>query len=78
MPVPAESPIEYASSGRIFVARPADVTTLGVDPMVSQASVIHELAYGRIETELDVFPVAKGIAYPAQKEETVHSVDILI
>jgi hypothetical protein len=30
-----------------FVQTP-QITTLGVDPMVSSASVIHELAYGRI------------------------------
>ncbi|MBN2298939.1 MAG: hypothetical protein JXM72_10115, partial [Deltaproteobacteria bacterium] len=34
---------------RVEYTRPAEVSTLGLDPLVSSASVIHELVYGRIQ-----------------------------
>ncbi len=50
--------------------------TLGLDPMVSSASVIHELAYGRI----NVSTSSRGgnTEYPIPKDSTSHSLDIIV
>jgi hypothetical protein len=73
--VPSEekAPISYAS--RVIVTKEAEVTTLGIDPMISKASVIHELAYGRIETAQDYNLAA---SYAASYEPSQHSLDIII
>ena len=49
---PSLERVENSSPRAIKVeyTRPAEVTTLGIDPLVSSASVIHELVYGRIES----------------------------
>lgn len=50
--------------------------TLGIDPMVSSASVIHELAYGRIDS---VKSRTCGIAeYPVPRDSMSHSLDIIV
>lgn len=60
---------------RTIVSREAQVTTLGIDPMVSYASVIHELTYGRI----DVSPQYRGPStYPEISEPSTHSFDIVV
>ena len=50
--------------------------TLGIDPMVSSASVIHELAYGRINVSTSY----KGgnTKYPIPKDRTSQSLDIIV
>jgi hypothetical protein len=63
------------SAPRIIFSRQAEITTLGMDPMVSSASVIHELTYGRIEVSTDY---SQAISYPAVKEPTPHSLDVVI
>ena len=61
---------------RIEYAAPAQTTTLGIDPMVSFASVIHELSYGRI----DGYTAGpnENSAYPVVKEEVLHDLDIVV
>lgn len=64
------------ASTRLIVTREAEITTLGLDPMISNASVIHELAYGRIES-----PQAyqqQAASYPAVPEPASHSLDLVI
>jgi hypothetical protein len=51
------------------------VSSYGVDSMVSQASVIHELAYGRIST---VIPRTGGTGYPIPRDMTQHDLDIIV
>ena len=63
------------SAPRVILSREAEVTTLGMDPMVSSASVIHELVYGRIEVSTDY---SQATSYPAVKEPTPHSLDVII
>ena len=72
--VPAENR-PHTSVSRMILSREAEVTTLGMDSMISYASVIHELTYGRIDT-------AQGqpgtSAYPAAYEPAKHSLDFII
>jgi len=63
------------TSSRLIVSRNAEITTLGVDPMISQASVIHELTYGRIETAQDT---RQSSSYPTVFAQCSHSLDIII
>lgn len=60
---------------RVVVSRQAEVTTMGIDTMISDASVIHELTYGRIETTQDS---ARYLSYPAVFEPSPHSLDFII
>lgn len=60
--------IDYTSS--------SGVTTYGMDPMVSQASVIHELAYGRINTIAS--KAATGTGYPIPRDMTMHDLDLFV
>ena len=65
---------------RIVYTKEAEVTTMGLDPMVSQASVIHELVYGRTES---ASPFTRTASYPATsyaavKEPLSHSLDIIV
>ncbi|MDT8272590.1 MAG: hypothetical protein RRA35_05300 [Desulfomonilia bacterium] len=76
--VPARQHLEGISGSRVILARPAEITTLGVDPMISQASVIHELTHGRITGEFELFPSRKDAVYPLPREEVGHSVDLFI
>jgi hypothetical protein len=63
---------------RIVYTSQAQVTTLGLDPMVSSASVIHELVYGRTEASSFTQTPSTG-AYPAEyKEPSQHSLDIIV
>jgi hypothetical protein len=64
------------TASRVFVTREAEITTLGIDPMISSASVIHELAYGRIEDQHDYTQLTSS--YPAVFEPSPHSLDIFI
>jgi hypothetical protein len=50
--------------------------TFGTDQMVSYASVIHELAYGRISA--DTQKTSGEIGYPAPKEYMHHDLDIFV
>lgn len=60
--------VDYTSSPHIG--------TCGMDPMVSQAAVIHELAYGRIGSAV---PRAAGAAgYPVPGDVSVHSLDLMV
>ncbi len=61
---------------RVIVTREAEVTTLGIDPMISNASVIHELTYGRIEDQQGY--TQQVSSYPAVFEPSSHSLDIFI
>ncbi len=63
------------SAPRVILSRKAEVTTLGMDPMVSSASVIHELVYGRIKASTDY---SQATSYPAVKEPAPHSLDVII
>lgn len=60
---------------RMIVSREAEVTTLGIDSMISYASVIHELTYGRIETAREYLPAS---SYPAISEPSPHSLDMIV
>lgn len=61
---------------KIEYVPPAQVTTLGADPLVSSASVIHELLFGRIRSVASSPP--GGGEYPALKEEAPHALDVYI
>jgi hypothetical protein len=73
--VPSEENTPIPSS-RLIVTREAEVTTWGIDPMISNASVIHELAYGRIQDQ-QVY-MQQTLSYPAVLEPSPHSLDIFI
>jgi hypothetical protein len=73
--IPSEERTSITTS-RLIVARQAEITTLGVDPMISNASVIHELAYGRIENQQVYTQLASS--YPAVFEPSPHSLDLFI
>ena len=73
--VPSEERTPITTS-RMIVSRQAEITTLGIDPMISNASVIHELAYGRIEAQQGYTQLASS--YPAVFESSPHSLDIFI
>ena len=73
--VPSEE-ISPKITSRVIVTRQAEITTLGIDPMVSNASVIHELAYGRIEDQQVYTQLTSS--YPAVFEPSSHSLDIFI
>jgi len=60
---------------RLIISREAEATTMGMDPLVSNASVIHELAYGRIGPFESFLPAA---SYPATKEPARHSLDMIV
>ncbi len=62
--------IDYTQSGS------AEISSFGIDPMVSSASVIHELAYGRITRKTE----ASGIdrEYPVPKEYRRHDLDMIV
>jgi hypothetical protein len=60
--------INYTSSG--------GASSLGTDQMVSYASVIHELAYGRITAD---FQNSTGeMGYPVTKDYLQHDLDIFV
>ncbi|MBN2297953.1 MAG: hypothetical protein JXM72_05140 [Deltaproteobacteria bacterium] len=61
---------------RVQYVEPAQVTTLGLDPMVSNASVIHELVYGRITDEST--DIRLDAEYPAPKEYFPPSLDLIV
>jgi hypothetical protein len=63
---------------RIVYTSQAQVTTLGMDLMVSSASVIHELVYGR--TEASSFPQnTPYAAYAAESmEPSQNTLDIIV
>ncbi|OPZ28415.1 MAG: hypothetical protein BWZ01_01180 [Deltaproteobacteria bacterium ADurb.BinA179] len=61
---------------RIEYVRPAEVASLGADPLVSSASVIHELSYGRMAVDFTGF--ANRRDYPAPKEETPRILDLFV
>ena len=77
-PVRARQPAPATAQSRVILTRAAEVTTFGMDPMVSQAAVIHELAHGRIASEFDDVFCKKEALYPFPKEEVGHSVDLFI
>jgi hypothetical protein len=71
---------------RIIYTKQAEVSTMGMDPMVSNASVIHELVYGRSEststftrTSLS-YPAASYTAasYPVATVPSSNSLDIFV
>ena len=59
---------------RVSISSKAEVTTLGMDPLISYASVIHELTYGRIGSARDFRQAA---IYPAVLKSS-HSLDIIV
>lgn len=61
---------------RLIVTREAEITTLGLDPMISNASVIHELAYGRIDSQ-QVYQ-QQASSYPAAFKPQTHSLDFIV
>jgi hypothetical protein len=65
-----------SSVRRIEYVRPAEVTTLGVDPLVSSAAVIHELSFGRISA--DFTGSMKRRDYPVLKEDMPHVLDLFV
>jgi hypothetical protein len=62
---------------RVVYTREAVATTLGMDPMVSNASVIHELVYGRNESSFTA-TLTQTAVYPAVKEPARHSLDLVV
>ena len=73
--VPSEESTPRPAS-RLIVTRQAEVTTLGIDPMISNASVIHELTYGRIE-DLQGY-TQQATSYPSVSESSSHSLDLFV
>ena len=65
-----------SKSIRIDYTKPAETTTLGIDPMVSFASVIHELSYGRIDG-YTAGPEGEN-TYPVIKDEMPHNLDAIV
>ncbi len=61
---------------RIEYVPPAPVTTLGSDPLVSSASVIHELFFGRMRA-VSTSPAGGG-DYQVLKEEAPHALDLYV
>jgi hypothetical protein len=72
--VPSESRSPAAVS-RMVVSDEAEVTTLGLDTMISYASVLHELTYGRIDAFQDNRQIT---VYPAVSMPSSHSLDVVI
>lgn len=72
--VPSEDRAPITAS-RMIVSREAEVTTLGIDGMISYASVIHELTFGRIDAAQE-YP--RTFSYPAVSEPSSHSLDMII
>lgn len=62
--------VNYTQTG------PAAVSSLGIDPMVSSASVIHELAYGRISFKTQT--PGSDREYPVPREYRRHDLDIIV
>jgi len=52
------------------------VCTCGMDPMVSQAAVIHELAYGRMSPAIP--RPSGGTGYPVTRGVNVHGLDLVV
>jgi hypothetical protein len=73
--ISSESKTPQAAS-RMIITREAEVTTFGMDPMISSASVIHELNYGRIDMPQAYSRQAAG--YPAPAQDQGLSLDIVI
>jgi aminopeptidase N len=69
---------EHPSSNAISISytKPAEVTTLGLDPLVSNASVIHEIFCGRIQGSAGVS--SAHAQYPVQKEYISPSLDLIV
>lgn len=61
---------------RVSYTRASGRSGFGTDPMVSQASVIHELSYGRIYGGSSKSPTGEG--YPVTKEYVPHRLDIIV
>ena len=61
---------------KVSYIKPAEVTTLGMDPLVSSASVIHELVYGRISGYSG--ETKPGPNYPVPREYISPSLDIIV
>ncbi len=57
-------------------AEPEEISSLGIDPMVSSASVIHELAYGRPAKKTQVSGSVQE--YPVPREFRRHDLDIVV
>jgi hypothetical protein len=49
--------------------------SFGMDPMVSQASVIHELAYGRISSTVP--QSTRNSGYPIPSDMATHQLDLI-
>jgi len=74
--VPSGGPPEATTAERVVGGPEARVESLGMDPIVSFASVIHELTYGRIET---ASPAAgRTAAYPVPGGPTTHFLDVVV
>ena len=64
---------------RIVYTDQAQITTLGTDLMVSSASVIHELVYGRTAEASSFTQTPPAGAYASEyKEPSQHSLDIIV
>ncbi|MCD6570051.1 MAG: hypothetical protein J7L53_05050 [Deltaproteobacteria bacterium] len=55
---------------------PPEIPTLGPDPIISKASVIHELAYGRIRVGARLS--REGTSYPTQDICRYPTLDIIV
>lgn len=67
--------VSRAPEARLVFRQEAPVTTMGMDPLVSFASVIHELAFGRVSPEGDVAP--SGV-YPQAAHSPGRSIDFVV
>lgn len=61
---------------RVNYSSCAGTATFGADPMVSHASVIHELAYGRIYA--DAQRATSEAHYPVSQEYRRHNLDLFV
>lgn len=67
-----------SSVRRIVYTGPARISTLGTDLMVSRASVIHELVYGRTEASPSGQTLPAGAYVAEYREPSQHSLDIIV
>jgi hypothetical protein len=65
-----------AKTIRVDYTTSPGINTYGMDPMVSKASVIHELAYGRIDANIP--KTGKGTGYPIPGDYGNHNLDLIV
>lgn len=80
IPSSVESAVSTRISGHITVGQEAKAVSMGMDPIVSFASVVHELAYGRISSDEPYGNRASSplSLYTASAASQTHVLDIIL